>query len=185
MWALEDVLKELNDFALLLPSRPEKKKPMMLEKLAANVCAKLDQFQSFSAADALKLHECLEACNFPDDFSEQVANKSDELLACGSQAMQAGQVTSLKPQKLSSIANYLTSSEWAMLQDSDVCWWSKQRMLVERLKKLGIKSMAEITRRWVLAFAVLHLAFTPRGRCCVPASARAQGLFLNMPWPIR
>ena len=131
MWALEDVLKELNDFALLLPSRPEKKKPMMLEKLAANVCAKLDQFQSFSAADALKLHECLEACNFPDDFSEQVANKSDELLACGSQAMQAGQVTSLKPQKLSSIANYLTSNEWAMLQDSDVCWWSKQRMLVE------------------------------------------------------
>ena len=76
MWALEDVLKELNDFALLLPSRPEKKKPMMPEKLAANVCAKLDQFQSFSAADALKLHECLEACNFPDDFQSKWPTKA-------------------------------------------------------------------------------------------------------------
>ena len=183
MWALEDVLKELNDFALLLPSRPEKKKPMMLEKLAANVCAKLDQFQSFSAADALKLHECLEACNFPDDFSEQVANKSDELLACGSQAMQAGQVTSLKPQKLSSIANYLTSSEWAMLQDSDVCWWSKQRMLVERLKKLGIKSMAEITRRWVLALLYCTLPSLPEADAVYQQVQELKGCFSTCPGP--
>ena len=183
MWALEDVLKELNDFALLLPSRTEKKKPMMLEKLAANVCAKLDQFQSFSAADALKLHECLEACNFPDDFSEQVANKSDELLACGSQAMQAGQVTSLKPQKLSSIANYLTSSEWAMLQDSDVCWWSKQRMLVERLKKLGIKSMAEITRRWVLALLYCTLPSLPEADAVYQQVQELKGCFSTCPGP--
>ena len=183
MWALEDVLKELNDFALLLPSRPEKKKPMMLEKLAANVCAKLDQFQSFSAAHALKLHECLEACNFPDDFSEQVANKSDELLACGSQAMQAGQVTSLKPQKLSSIANYLTSSEWAMLQDSDVCWWSKQRMLVERLKKLGIKSMAEITCRWVLALLYCTLPSLPEAHAVYQQVQELKGCFSTCPGP--
>ena len=183
MWALEDVLKELNDFALLLPSRPEKKKPMMLEKLAANVCAKLDQFQSFSAADALKLHECLEACNFPDDFSEQVANKSDELLACGSQAMQAGQVTSLKPQKLSSIANYLTSSEWATLQDSDVCWWSKQRMLVERLKKLGIKSMAEITCRWVLALLYCTLPSLPEADAVYQQVQELKGCFSTCPGP--
>ena len=96
MWTLEDVLEELNDVAQLPPSRPEKQRPMMLEKLAANVCAKLDQFQGFSAADALKLHECSESCNLPEDFSAQVANKSNERLASGSLGMGAGQVTSLK-----------------------------------------------------------------------------------------
>ena len=85
--------------------------------------------------------------------------------------------------KLSSIANYLMSRAWAMLQDSDVCWRPKQRMLVERLKKLGMKSMAEATRRWVLALLYCTVPSLPQADAVYDQAQELKGCFSTCPGP--
>ena len=56
-------------------------------------------------------------------------------------------------------------------------------MLVERLKKLGIKSMAEITRRWVLALLYCTLPSLPEAGAVYQQVQELKGCFSTCPGP--
>ena len=92
-------------------------------------------------------------------MAEKLASSIDGVMG---QKQQLTHVQSLKPQTLQNIHLFLTASEWKLLDDCNVAWWTKQKALVDRLKKLGFRSLSEQTVRACVALLCCTLSTLPQ-----------------------
>ena len=116
----------------------------MKTKLLKNVLFKLESLGSLTATEAIRVEEHLKSVSLPADMQEAISDTVDSMLGEADQH-QATTVVSLKPQTLVHLSMFLTGPDWAVLEDSSCGWWTKEKLLVDRLKKLGFRSMSEKT----------------------------------------
>ena len=155
-WSLISVCSEMKDTAALLKAR---KAELPLQKKMLEVLEfKLKSLQQISAADALELHKTLGECKFPEAMATSLAVAVDNLLG---QQQDLSHVQSLKPQTIQNIHLFLTASEWKILDCTESAWWDKQKILVDRLIKLGFRSMSEQTVRVCVALLCCTLTTLP------------------------
>ena len=142
-WCFSDVLNESSDTSSLLTKRSSVKDSMKT-KLLKNVLFKLESLGSLTATEAIRMEEHLKSVSLPADMQEAISDTVDSMLGEADQH-QATTVVSLKPQTLVHLSMFLTGPDWAVLEDSSCGWWTKEKLLVDRLKKLGFRSMSEKT----------------------------------------
>ena len=158
-WTVSSVCSEMKDCSALLQARKTSPDNNLQSKMLQVLEFKLKALQHVSAADALVLHKALSECEFSKDMAEKLASSIDALMG---QQQQPTCVQSLKPQTLQNIQLFLTASEWKLLDDCNVAWWTKQKALVDRLKKLGFRSMSEQTVRACVALLCCTLSTLPQ-----------------------
>lgn len=137
------MLNEISDTSSLLTKRSSVKDSMKT-KLLKNVLFKLESLGSLTATEAIRMEEHLKSVSLPADMQEAISDTVDSMLGEADQH-QATTVVSLKPQTLVHLSMFLTGPDWAVLEDSSCGWWTKEKLLVDRLKKLGFRSMSEKT----------------------------------------
>ena len=157
-WTVASVCSEMKDCAALLVARKCSNDPKLQGKLLGSLEFKLKSLQHVTAANALELHTTLGECDFQEPLAGKLGAMIDEVL--GNQEDEACTNTSLKPQTIWNIHVFLTAAEWQIM-DGDQSWFAKQHMLVQRLKKLGVRSMTEKTVRACVALLCSTLATVP------------------------
>ena len=154
-WTVASVCSEMKDCAALLVARKCSNDPKLQGKLLE---FKLKSLQHVTAANALELHTTLGECDFQEPLAGKLGAMIDEVLQ--NQEDEACTNTSLKPQTIWNTHVFLTAAEWQIM-DGDQSWFAKQHMLVQRLKKLGVRSMTEKTVRACVALLCSTLATAP------------------------
>ena len=146
-WSCEDLVKEITDMEKLFTIRPE---ATFLQHLKQSLIAKLNACE-MSPSLVLKLSTTLMESTLPDTLKLPLMDAVDERasVAC------AGVLTvTTKQQSLVTIYNYLSKSELAFLQTCTQV--DAVSVIATRLKKIGVKTMKETTKKGCVAFLV-HL----------------------------
>ena len=161
-WTLQDVLGEIQASSSLWDARKKRGKEECLQKgLLKNILFKIQSLKHLGAAEALKIQEAVAASAFPEAMQDEILTQVEELMAT-TQAVETCKNVSLKPQTLVHIQEYLTASDWEALEnDSDSGWFTKQKVLVQRLHSLGIRSMSEMTCKYAVSLLLCTLSNLP------------------------
>ena len=139
-WPAMDVVawvEELKHTEALVQARP-----MLSQSLAMLLEQKLQGLQAKPHAKCLiDLYATLEASTLPQNLVQRLqgvvdkwANQSDKPLK-----------THMAPQQLDHLTNYLTKSDWESLAKKNS--WDATHTLVSRLRKLGVCSLKESTKK--------------------------------------
>ena len=142
-WSFKDVLEEISDTSSLLKKRSSVKDTMKA-KLLKNIEFKLESLGTLTATEAIQMEEHLQSLSLPSEMEEAITDKVDSMLG-ETEQHEGTTVVALKPQTLVHISMFLTGPDWSVLEDSSCGWWTKEKLLVDRLKKLGFRSMSEKT----------------------------------------
>ena len=146
-WSTEDFCNELEHVSKLLEARPGSQVgKAALETLKQ----RLHGVTSWTPSALSDLYEKVTEANLPESLKDDVMNEMDALSASGQSGLQLSQ----RPQSLHNLPPYLTSNDWlALEQGSNV---DGQRVICERLKSLGMRSMKEDTKRSAMG-VLLHV----------------------------
>ena len=163
---LGDLLQDLSDLACLLKERRAGQAPEgLLKKLVESGKARIAAEAPLSIAEASKVYSLLEkaSCSDAEKQSLQEAVDSALLESPGSAASTRAspEKGSLKTQLLLYPQNYLTESDWKILEDVSSSREAKLKALAARLRSLGCRSLAEKTAGACVALACALLPHLP------------------------
>ena len=147
---LGDLLQELSDLLCLLQQRRASRAPdSLLEKLVKSGKARIAAEAPLSIADATKLYSLLKKAAGSQTDKQQLQEAVDEALSQGPGAAattrESVDKSSLKTQLLLCPQNYLTESDWRVLEDPSSSEDAKLKTLAVRLRSVGCRSLAEKT----------------------------------------
>ena len=164
-WSVTDVCSEMRDCKALLETRQgTSPSSEFLERIKDTISFKLRSLPQLSAAEALQMHQVLREVDLGEPVAAALSEQIDEKLL---QKSEQTTVVSLKQQSLTNMHLFLTAQDWALLEGDGADWWAKQRCIVQRLKKLGVKSLAESTVRSCVSILLSTLTVaTPRRPAC-------------------
>ena len=150
-WSVEDVTKELRDIAALLQVRNGD--DAFGAGLINSVAAKLNLVPRVRAHEAMQLYTTLQGCNIPTALKNTLHAAIDKAVAeeCDTSDKNSAQVLTQGTQKLCSLHNYLTSDDWDILLSEHANYWELIGVVASRMRSIGIKSLHEDTKRWVVA----------------------------------
>ena len=173
-WSVSTVCSEMKDCSALLQARKKSPDDQPQSKMLQILEFKLKALRHVTAADALLLHQGLSESNFSEDTAEKLASSIDGVMG---QQQQLTHAQSLKPQTLQNIHLFLTASEWKLLDDCNVAWWTKQKALVDRLKNLGFRSLSEQTVRACVALLCCTISTLPQDDALLQTSVEFKECF--------
>ena len=156
MWSVLDLIKEVDDVVALVATKPTDE--VFGNALVRGLCSKLPNLQPpLAAGSALTLIDKTQS------LPEQLANmfKGSIEAQLMAKALEEPQSQTLKPQTLMYPQHYLTETEWKQLEDTQTSLHDKQQVLCNRLKLLGVTSLAEQTVRSCVALIVSTLTQAP------------------------
>ncbi|OLP83251.1 Ferredoxin-fold anticodon-binding domain-containing protein 1-like [Symbiodinium microadriaticum] len=158
-WSVKDVCCEMRDCKALLEARQGTSPSSdFLDRIKDTIGFKLRSLPQLSAAEALELHKVLGEVDFPEAVAAALSQQIDEKLL---QKTEQTTIVSLKQQSLTNMHLFLTAQDWALLEGDGADWWAKQKCIVGRLKKLGVKSLAENTVRSCVSILLSTLTVLP------------------------
>ena len=156
MWSLEDLMKEVDDVVALVATKPNDE--VFGNALVKGLCSKLPNIHPrLGAGSALQLIEKTQA--LPEKLGNLFKGSIEAQLM--SKALEEPQSQDLKPQTLLYPQHFLTESEWKQLQDTHATLHDKYQLLRNRLKLLGVTSLAEQTVRSCVALILSTLTQLP------------------------
>jgi hypothetical protein len=150
-WSNEDFCHELEHVAKLLQERPNS---MVGHTALGTLKQRLQGVPTWSPSALSDLYGKVKATTLPDPLKEQIMEVMDSLDANNQTNLQL----STKPQSLHNLPPYLTQADWDKLHGGHLMV-DGLRVLCERLKALGVKSMKEDTKRECIA-VLLHVKCT-------------------------
>ena len=120
-----------------------------MEKLLESGKARIAAEAPLAIADATKLYSLLEKAACSDTDKQKLQEAVDEALLEGAQAASSSRESAdkgpVKTQLLLCPQNYLTESDWRLLEDCNSSKDAKLQTLAARLRSLGCRSLAEKT----------------------------------------
>ncbi|CAE7232739.1 unnamed protein product [Symbiodinium sp. CCMP2592] len=177
-WSVKDVCCEMRDCKALLEARQgTSPSSEFLARIKDTIGFKLRSLPQLSAAEALELHKVLGEVDFGEPVAAALSQQIDEKLL---QTTEQTTVVSLKQQSLPNMHLFLTAQDWALLEGDGADWWAKQRCIVQRLKKLGVKSLAESTVRSCVSILLSTVTVLPHPDDQHAAVLEFKGCFHSM-----
>ena len=163
---LGDLLQDLSDLACLLKERRAGQAPEgLLKKLVESGKARIAAEAPLSIAEASKVYSLLEKASCSDAEKQSLQEAVDSALLespGGAASTRASpEKRSLKTQLLLYPQNYLTESDWKILEDVSSSREAKLKALAARLRSLGCRSLAEKTAGACVALACALLPHLP------------------------
>ena len=157
-WGADDFLQELSSIQKLANLRPGTD---MEANLSKQLQSRLESHKGWTAEQLCRMMEAVQACSLGDASKDNLL-KSLEGLACPTMAGQSQVKLQAKPQCLMSIQNYLSAKDWQQM--STCSSWDAAVILAMRLRRLGLTSLKEETKKWCTALLV-HVQMQ---RTCMP-----------------
>ena len=148
-WTSGDFIKELQDISRLNEAR---KGDAVVSKLVDQLKEKMNHAGNISATTLIQFSEAIAACSFGDGLKASLQEKVDDLTLNGDNNGTLKVVS--KGQMLRNIYNYLSVSEVEQIRTAPLP--TAVQICVQRLKKVGVKSMKEVTKKPTCAY-LIHL----------------------------
>ena len=127
------------------------------EAMVDNCCKKLICFKRLEATAGIQLHQAIEGAQLEETLKNKLSEAIDHLLTAEDVSGSASAVGAGGGQTLISVFKYLSQGDWAKIDASGASYWTIIYIVVERLKKIGLKSpMSEATTKWVSATLVAN-----------------------------
>ena len=145
-WSVEDIIQEVKHLEVILEMRKESK---VKDAMVKCLVAKLQTIDSVPPSTYVKVMECFSSCSLPEEIKEQLADALEEKSA---DTMEGHLRLQTCPQSMINVFNYLSKTEWEKIQEltfAEAC-----SVLVARLRKAGLKSMKEKTKKHATSFLV-------------------------------
>ena len=136
-WTAEDFCHELQHVANLLVKRPNSQ---MGEACLVSLKQRLTNVTDMTASTLSALYDKVEAAELPQNIKDDILQTMDSLSVSTESNLQL----ETKASSLHCLPPYLTTADWKALSQCHVL--DAMRIISERMKKLGIKSMKEETK---------------------------------------
>ena len=165
MYTNADIITELKDMASLLSIRRSSgagDSTVMEANMLKAITAKLMSLKVFKAQDALLVTTSVNDTTLSDDSKKAIHDAIEARLG-GHSTGAAKRDDTPSGQLLRAIYRYLTAEDWAWIRDPRNSVEKKLLIICARFRLLGIRSMAEDTKRWVIA-VIVQTVFTERNR---------------------
>lgn len=150
-WSNEDFCSELEHVANLLAERPNS---VVGHSALGALKQRLQGVPGWTASGLTELYGKVKAAALPQKLKEEIMQVMDAL----SVSQESNLQLQMKAQSLTNLPPYLTLADWEKINASQ-SFLDGMRVLCERLKALGIKSMKEDTKKCVIAL-LLHVKTT-------------------------
>lgn len=145
-WSVPDFIKEITDLNTLAKSRSSS---TIVDRLAANLCTKIQSMDELTPSALVQLSEAISQTTLSDTIKDLLQNAFDEKsLSSSTGALKLV----AKSQTLQCIWNYLSEKEYAELVHAPMP--TMIQIVCARLKKVGIRSMKEKTKKPVVTFLI-------------------------------
>lgn len=145
-WSVPDFIKEINDLNTLFKSRSNS---TIVDRLAANLCTKIQSIDALTPSALVQLSEAISQTGLSDTTKDLLQNAFDEKsLSSSNGALQLV----AKSQTLQCIWNYLSEKEYAEIVQAPLP--AMMQIVCARLKKVGMRSMKEKTKKPVVTFLI-------------------------------
>ena len=152
-WTADDFCNELVHVGNLLEKRPSSQ---IGQAALDTLKQRLTSFDDLTPGVVSNMYDRLEECHLPAPMKEDILMVLDNLNV---QSVSNVKLET-KASSLSNVGAYLTAKELEELRTCHLL--DAMRVVAERLKKLGIKSMKEDTKRGAIA-VVLHFHVNVKG----------------------
>ena len=146
-WTTDDFTKELDAAAQFIALRPD---AANADAVVSKLCNRIASSGEWSTKEACLLLEHVQKCSLPDEQKGKVQSELER------KAVESSNNSCLRlqgtPQSVCFPWNYLSQTEWESLPsltDSEVIC-----LVVRRLKKIGVKSLKEDTKKWICAMVL-------------------------------
>ena len=147
-WSVDDLIKEIQDLAKLSASRKDAK---VVTKLADQIKYKIDGIQMITSSELLKASDAIAAASLTDTVKDSLQEALDTRSL---ETNNSTQKLVTKSQILKCIWNYLSVVEFSTLVQAPLP--TMVQIICSRLRKVGLKSMKELTKKPAVQF-MLHI----------------------------
>lgn len=146
-WCVEDLIQEIDDLDKLAIARNGSQ---IIPRMVDQVKEKINAVNEISAGQLLAVTKVLAESSLNDSTKDILQNALDERSLASSSQCLLKVVT--KAQTLGQVWNYLTTSEYSALVKAPLP--TMVQILCGRLRKVGVKSMKEKTKKPTIAFLI-------------------------------
>ena len=150
MWKVADVKSELEATELLLKTRPDIEK--IKSGLVTQLKHKLLNMTEIQAAELVELYNLFQSSSLPADVRNEMLDVLDNRAAAGHNCETSAGKLCLVPQTLTALQHYLTADDISLCEKGSM--WAGTEVLASRLRKLGVVSMKECTKKVSIAILV-------------------------------
>ena len=150
MWKVADVKSELEATELLLKTRPDIEK--IKSGLVTQLKHKLLNMTEIQAAGLVELYNLFQSSSLPADVRNEMLDVLDNRAAAGHNCETSAGKLCLVPQTLTALQHYLTADDISRCEKGSM--WAGTEVLASRLRKLGVVSMKECTKKVSIAILV-------------------------------
>ena len=149
-WTAKDFQNELEMLSQLLKRRPGNN---VVKNMEMSLCERLQGMQTCTAEAMLSFMDSLEKVDLPEEIRNNVMKVLDTV---GSKKMPGSHMKLVGcPQALTNVSPYLTARDWQRMEAASML--DVLSVLAERLRRLGLESLKEETKKHVIAVALyLH-----------------------------
>ena len=146
-WTAKDFLNELEMLSQLLKRRPGNN---MVKNMERSLCERIGGMQHCTAEAMLSFMDALEKIDLPEETRSNVMKVLDSV---GSQKMPGSHMKLVgSPQTLTNVSPYLTENDWQRMEAGSTL--DILNVLAERLRRLGLQSLKEETKKHAVAVAL-------------------------------
>ena len=143
-WTAKDFQNELEMLSQLLKRRPGNN---VVKNMERSLCERLQGMQTCTAECMLSFMDSLEKIDLPEETRSNVMKVLDSM---GSQKMPGSHMKLVgSPQALTNVSPYLTATDWQRMEAGSTL--DSLTVLAERLRRLGLQSLKEETKKHVVA----------------------------------
>ena len=147
-WTAEDFIQELSSIQKLASLRPGTD---VETKLVVQLQDRMKHHPGWTADQLCKMIEAVTQSSLSGSNKDSLLKALDEA-ACPTVSAQSQVKLTSKPQTLVQIFNYLSKEDWAKLECSSS--WDSTVVMAERLRRCGLTSLKEETKKWATAIIV-------------------------------
>lgn len=147
-WDVTDLVKEISDLCLIQSKRNGSD---LVAAMVAGLKARVEAVHILTPSAFVQLMDATEKSDLPDAVKEELHKAFESKTAAGVQGHLKLQTS---PQSVTSVDNFLSTSEWNRLQHMttmEAC-----QVVVGRMQLCGLKSLKEDSKKYVTALLV-HL----------------------------
>ena len=143
-WTAKDFENELQMLSQLLKRRPGNN---VVQNMERSLCERLQGMQTCTAEAMLSFMDSLEKIDLPEETRSNVMKVLDSV---GSLKMPGSHMKLVgSPQALTNVSPYLTATDWKRMEAGSTL--DTLTVLAERLRRLGLQSLKEETKKHVVA----------------------------------
>ena len=163
-WTVQDIRTEVSEVSSLMVARAPppgsweaavESYNRLQSSLVASLCNKIAGILVLSAGGALELMQSVVEATLPETAKGDIQAALDSKLNASSQSSAPRAFGGhRRPQQLLFPANYLTAQDWDELMAPDAGLFRLTMIVVQRYKRLGVKSLHEQTVKWAVAMLV-------------------------------